>query len=111
MIARLSDLLRHTLEQTSEQEVSLDRELELLGRYLDIMHVRFQDRLDVIQRIDDDVRPTHGHHDGRVPRILACIGTGPTSERVVRAARRMADEANAAWVAAWVESPLTPLTK
>ena len=42
MIARLSDLLRHTLEQTSEQEVSLDRELELLGRYLDIMEVRFQ---------------------------------------------------------------------
>jgi two-component system, LytTR family, sensor kinase len=56
MIARLSELLRHTLEQSSEQEVPLDRELELLGRYLDIMEVRFQDRLNVTQRIDDDVR-------------------------------------------------------
>jgi two-component sensor histidine kinase len=56
MIARLSELLRHTLEQTSEQEVTLDRELELLSRYLDIMEVRFQGRLDVAQTIDDDVR-------------------------------------------------------
>jgi two-component sensor histidine kinase len=64
MIARLSDLLRHTLEQTSEQEVSLDRELELLGRYLDIMEVRFQGRLDVTQRIDDDVR------DALVPNLV-----------------------------------------
>lgn len=56
MIARLSELLRHTLEQTSEQEVTLDRELELLSRYLDIMEVRFQGRLDVTQKVDDDVR-------------------------------------------------------
>jgi len=56
MIARLSELLRHTLEQTSEQEVPLDRELDLLRRYLDIMEVRFQGRLDVTQRIDDEVR-------------------------------------------------------
>lgn len=58
MIARLSELLRHTLEQTSEQEISLDRELELLRRYLDIMEVRFQGRLDVTTDIDDDVRNT-----------------------------------------------------
>jgi LytS/YehU family sensor histidine kinase len=64
MIARLSDLLRHTLEQTSEQEVSLERELELLGRYLDIMHVRFRDQLEVTQRIDDDVR------DALVPNLV-----------------------------------------
>jgi signal transduction histidine kinase len=46
MIARLSDLLRHTLE-TDEQEITLARELELLRRYLDIMEVRFQDKLEV----------------------------------------------------------------
>jgi two-component system LytT family sensor kinase len=45
MIARLSDLLRHTLEQTSEQEIPLERELELLRRYLDIMEIRFRGRL------------------------------------------------------------------
>ena len=46
MIARLSDLLRHTLEG-DEQEIPLARELELLQRYLDIMEVRFQDKLEV----------------------------------------------------------------
>jgi two-component system, LytTR family, sensor kinase len=46
MIARLSDLLRHTLEG-DEQEISLARELEMLRRYLDIMEVRFQGKLEV----------------------------------------------------------------
>jgi two-component system, LytTR family, sensor kinase len=46
MIARLSDLLRHTLEG-DEQEIPLTRELEMLRRYLDIMEVRFQDKLEV----------------------------------------------------------------
>jgi LytS/YehU family sensor histidine kinase len=52
MISRLGDLLRHTLEDTSEREITVDRELELLRRYLDIMEVRFQGALDV--RIDSD---------------------------------------------------------
>jgi len=46
MIARLSDLLRHTLEG-DEQEIPLASELEMLRRYLDIMEVRFQDKLEV----------------------------------------------------------------
>lgn len=56
MIARLSELLRHTLEQTTEQEIPLEREGDLLRRYLDIMEVRFQGRLEVSLQIDDDVR-------------------------------------------------------
>ncbi|HEX9129704.1 MAG TPA: histidine kinase [Gemmatimonadaceae bacterium] len=47
MIARLSDLLRHTLGEGDEQEITLARELEMLRRYLDIMEVRFQGKLDV----------------------------------------------------------------
>jgi two-component system LytT family sensor kinase len=47
MIARLSDLLRHTLGEGDEQEIPLARELEMLRRYLDIMEVRFQGKLDV----------------------------------------------------------------
>jgi two-component system, LytTR family, sensor kinase len=47
MIARLSDLLRHTLGEENEQEIPLSRELEMLRRYLDIMEVRFQGKLDV----------------------------------------------------------------
>ncbi|WP_266171320.1 sensor histidine kinase [Dyella subtropica] len=45
MIARLSDLLRLTLEERHALEVPLSRELELLRCYLDIQQVRFQDRL------------------------------------------------------------------
>lgn len=56
MIARLSELLRHTLEHTKEQELTLDRELDLLKRYLDIMEVRFQGRLEVVMDIDDSLR-------------------------------------------------------
>ncbi|MDB4874123.1 MAG: signal transduction histidine kinase, LytS [Gemmatimonadetes bacterium] len=56
MIARLSELLRHTLEETSEQEITLERELELLKRYLEIMEVRFQGRLQVTIDVDDSVR-------------------------------------------------------
>lgn len=55
MIARLSELLRVTLEGTSEQEIPLSRELELLQLYLDIMQVRFQGRLHVDIQVDDDV--------------------------------------------------------
>jgi len=47
MIARLSDLLRHTLGEGDDQEIPLARELEMLRRYLDIMEVRFQDKLEV----------------------------------------------------------------
>ena len=55
MIARLSELLRVTLEGTSEQEIPLSRELELLQLYLDIMQVRFQGRLDIAMDVDGDV--------------------------------------------------------
>jgi sensor histidine kinase YesM len=45
MIARLSDLLRLTLEERHALEVPLSRELDLLRCYLEIQQVRFQDRL------------------------------------------------------------------
>jgi two-component system, LytTR family, sensor kinase len=54
MIARLSELLRYNLEAQDGPEIPLQKELELLGRYLDIMQVRFQGRLDVRQAIDAD---------------------------------------------------------
>ncbi|HEX8945329.1 MAG TPA: histidine kinase [Gemmatimonadaceae bacterium] len=56
MIARLSELLRHTLDETDEQEIPLERELDLLRRYLEIMEIRFQGRLTVMMDIADDVR-------------------------------------------------------
>jgi len=47
MVARLSDLLRLTLEDVEAQEVPLWRELEFLRLYLSIEQVRFEDRLTV----------------------------------------------------------------
>lgn len=47
MIARLSDLLRSTLEQGNAQEVTLEREFEFLRLYVETMKARFEDRLEV----------------------------------------------------------------
>ncbi|HEU4370598.1 MAG TPA: sensor histidine kinase KdpD [Methylomirabilota bacterium] len=38
-------------------------------------------------------------------RVLVCIGPGPWSTRLVRAAKRMADQLGAEWIAAYVETP------
>ena len=51
MIARLSDLLRLTLENIGVQEVQLAQELQFLERYLEIERMRFPDRLQVRMRI------------------------------------------------------------
>jgi hypothetical protein len=47
MLARLSSLLRLTLDKDSAQEVSLKEELEFLQHYLDIEQIRLGDRLTV----------------------------------------------------------------
>jgi two-component system sensor histidine kinase KdpD len=38
-------------------------------------------------------------------RILVCVGPSPWSRRLVRAAKRMADDLGAEWIAAYVETP------
>ena len=56
VISGLSELLRMSLTSASEQEVTLARELELLAHYIEIQHIRFQDRLKVRFQIDPDAR-------------------------------------------------------
>jgi two-component system LytT family sensor kinase len=51
MLTRLSDLLRLTLRDADRPEVPLGEELDLLSRYLDILRLRFPDRLSVETRI------------------------------------------------------------
>ena len=46
-LIRLSDLLRMTLENLGEQQVTLKAELEFLTKYLEIEQTRFADRLTV----------------------------------------------------------------
>ena len=53
MISRLSELLRHSIEGAAVPEIPLRQELELLGRYVDIMQVRFQGKLTVEQAVDE----------------------------------------------------------
>ncbi len=55
MISELSDFLRLVLNGSSEQEVTLDRELSLLHRYIGIQRVRFQDKLVVNFDIGEDL--------------------------------------------------------
>src|SRR5271154_504484 len=57
MIARLSDLLRMSLEQGGAQEVPLEREIEFLNLYVEAMKARFEERLNVAIETGDD---THG---------------------------------------------------
>lgn len=64
MIVALSDLLRMSLQNIGAQEVPLQSELEFLQRYLDIMTLRFGDRLAVVMDIDEDAR------DARVPNLF-----------------------------------------
>ena len=52
MIARLSDLLRLSLDQSKPQEVPLREELDFLDHYLDIEQARFEDRLKVDKQIE-----------------------------------------------------------
>ena len=54
MITRLSELLRHALESTHQQEVPLREELHFLQRYLDIERTRFGERLQVRFMVSPD---------------------------------------------------------
>src|SRR6266850_1663203 len=47
MIARLSELLRISLDGVEENEVPLARELDFTRRYLEIMKIRFEGRLEI----------------------------------------------------------------
>ncbi|HET6361723.1 MAG TPA: histidine kinase [Gemmatimonadota bacterium] len=64
MIARLSDLLRLSLERDAAQEITLREELEYIDLYLDIEQSRFGDRLEVDFAIDPDTL------DARVPNLI-----------------------------------------
>ncbi len=52
MISRLSELLRHNLEGAGAQEVPLEQEMKVTERYLEIMQIRFQGKLELEIRMD-----------------------------------------------------------
>ena len=54
MLVGLSDLLRHTLDHSSRQEVELREELNFIKLYLSIQEMRFSDRLQIEFNIDPE---------------------------------------------------------
>jgi len=52
MLVGLSDLLRHALEHSTQQEVELKEEIDFLELYLNIQQMRFSDRLQIKLDID-----------------------------------------------------------
>jgi len=64
MIARLSDLLRMSLDRVAVQEIPLAEELDFLSKYLEIEQTRFRDRLTVAFDVAPDTL------DVMVPNLL-----------------------------------------
>jgi two-component system, LytTR family, sensor kinase len=64
MIARLSELLRYTLDGGHDPEVVVSQEIAFLERYLEIMQIRFEDRLEIDVQVGDDAR------DALVPSLI-----------------------------------------
>ena len=54
MLIRLSELLRATLDNHGNEEVTLEDELEFVRRYLEIEQMRFGTRLKIEERVDPD---------------------------------------------------------
>jgi sensor histidine kinase YesM len=64
MIARLSELLRYTLEGGTDHEVPLSQEISFLERYLEIMQIRFQGKLEIDMQIEGEA------HNAMVPSLI-----------------------------------------
>ncbi len=64
LMARLSDLLRLTLENVHKTQVTLKQEIEFLTGYLEIEQTRFRDRLSVEMDVDSAAL------EARVPNML-----------------------------------------
>ncbi len=64
MIARLSELLRLTLDSQEQHEITLESELALLKHYLEIEQIRFEDRLQVNYNIATET------HRALVPNMI-----------------------------------------
>ncbi len=64
MIARLSELLRHVLDEDAPQEVPLSEELDFLDDYLEIQTIRFQGDLDTEIDVPTEL------HEAQVPNLI-----------------------------------------
>jgi two-component system, LytTR family, sensor kinase len=56
MMEKLSELLRYSLREISNVEITLEKEMELLQLYLDIQKIRFEDKLHVLFDVPSDLQ-------------------------------------------------------
>jgi two-component system LytT family sensor kinase len=99
MIAGLSDLLRHALENADEQEVPLRDEVKFVELYLGIQKVRFSDRL----MVRTDVAPDTG--DALVPNLIL----QPLVENAIRHGVSMKDSAGQIVIESYRENEMLHL--
>jgi LytS/YehU family sensor histidine kinase len=99
MVTRLAELLRHSLESSRAQIVTLRVEIEAVRRYLEIEQVRFGDRLhvntDVSPELLDTLVPSfvlqplvenavrHGPVDARTPLHVSVRATATEGQLVI----------------------------
>jgi signal transduction histidine kinase len=93
MIARLSELLRHSLEGAGDAEITLRKEMEFVERYLEIMRIRFQGTLDVETEVDGEVM------DALVPNLIL----QPLVENAMKHGVSRLKEGGRIRIAAWRE--------
>jgi two-component system, LytTR family, sensor kinase len=91
MIDRLGDLLRMTLHKSGVQEVSLKEELDVLGKYVEIEHTRFGNRLKVEMNVQPETL------DAQVPSLVL----QPLVENAIR--HGVAPNARPGWIAVHAE--------
>ncbi|MBP1776344.1 MAG: kdpD, partial [candidate division NC10 bacterium] len=103
LIQRLKEGKVYVPEQAAEATRSFFRKGNLIA-LRELALRRTADRVDVQMR--DYMRDHAIHKTWPVTeRIIACVGAGPHSVRVVRAAKRFADTLRAEWIVAYVETP------
>jgi signal transduction histidine kinase len=90
MMARLSDLLRMSMDGSGWQETTLNREIQFVHGYLEIEKMRLGDRLKVKMAIDSDTL------DVRVPHLLL----QPLVENAVRHGISKLPSGGSIWIGA-----------
>jgi len=103
LLQRLKDGKVYVPEQAAEAARNFFRKGNLIA-LRELALRRTADRVDVQMRDymrDHAIRKTWPVTE----RIIACVGAGPHSVRVVRAAKRFADTLRAEWIVAYVETP------
>jgi sensor histidine kinase YesM len=96
MIQLLSNFLRHTLEQDSVANVTLEQELDTLMLYLDIEKARFEDRLVIDFAVEASAR------QAMVPSLIL----QPIIENAMKHAIADSEEGGSIMIAARVQSDL-----